>query len=228
MIKAVIFDLDDTLYDEIDYCRSGFAAVAEYLAVHVLSQDEQSRIFQTLWSIFIAGNKKTTFNAALKKLRIEPTHEMISTLIQIYRTHKPDITLPAESLQLLGTIKTQYHTGLLTDGFLPAQQYKVQALDIEKFFEHIIYTESLGRQFWKPSPKGFQILLDKLNVSPENTVYIADNPEKDFIAPNELNMHSIQIDRQRRIHAPIYAEKNALPSQSADSIANIPDMINLL
>ena len=32
MIKAVVFDLDDTLYDEIDYCRSGFAAVADSLA----------------------------------------------------------------------------------------------------------------------------------------------------------------------------------------------------
>jgi len=31
MITTIVFDLDDTLYDEIDYCKSGFASVAEFI-----------------------------------------------------------------------------------------------------------------------------------------------------------------------------------------------------
>ena len=32
MITTVVFDLDDTLYDEIEYCKCGFTAVSKFLA----------------------------------------------------------------------------------------------------------------------------------------------------------------------------------------------------
>jgi putative hydrolase of the HAD superfamily len=88
---------------------------------------------------------------------------------------------------------------LLTDGFLPAQQLKVQALGLERYFKCIIYTEQLGRQFWKPSPAGFEKLMETLNTKPENIAYVADNLIKDFIAPNKLGFSTIQIIRPRRI-----------------------------
>ena len=51
MIKVVIFDLDDTIYDEIDYCRSGLRAVAEFLA-EASGELAADRIFQALWRQF--------------------------------------------------------------------------------------------------------------------------------------------------------------------------------
>ena len=67
MIETVILDLDDTLYDERDYCKSGFAAVADHLAA---SGDAPAaeRIFDALWGQFSEGNRTRTFNAALDTL----------------------------------------------------------------------------------------------------------------------------------------------------------------
>ncbi len=49
MINTVIFDLDDTLYDEIDYCKSGFAAVADFLHNANPFVSKQS-FFDEIWS----------------------------------------------------------------------------------------------------------------------------------------------------------------------------------
>ena len=200
-ITTVVFDLDDTLYDEVDYCRSGFLAVADFLDELLEDDDTNSEIiFNTLWKHFCKGNHSRTFNATLEELQIPYNDELISEMIRTYREHKPNITLPQDSLGILKQLSKKYKLALLTDGFLPAQKLKVQALKIEKFFKCIIYTEELGRDFWKPSPVGFEKILKVLKTKPENAVYIADNEKKDFIAPNQLGFLTIQLVRDAHIH----------------------------
>jgi len=206
MIQAVAFDLDDTLYDEVDYCRSGFQAVAEFLASPPAQSAET--ILEVLWRQFSSGNRTKTFNAALDALGIKysaggclPADEdLIQTLVHVYRNHRPQISLPKDSKKVLAQLGSEYELGLITDGFLPAQKLKVQALGIEKYFKAIIYTEELGREFWKPSPAGFQKLMEVLNCGAEAIVYVADNETKDFIGPNKLGITTIQILRPLRLH----------------------------
>lgn len=219
-ITTLVFDLDDTLYDEIDYCRSGFSAVAGALADSVNSADYQ-QLFGAFWNQFQAGNRTKTFNAALDQLGIKYDDEFIQKLVKIYRGHTPSITLPTESRNALNELKSKYTLALLTDGFLPAQQLKVKALGIEKYFRSIVYTEQLGREYWKPSPAGFQKIVEMLNVKPQNCVYIADNEEKDFIAPNKLGFLTIQIIRACRIHTHTSAEPGAAAAHTITSICQL-------
>jgi putative hydrolase of the HAD superfamily len=208
MVTTVVFDLDDTLYDEIEYCKSGFAAVAEFLANRAeftsvnptTIQAEMGRIAEALWEQFSTGNRTKTFNAALDKLDISYDDKLILELIEVYRQHKPTITLPPDSRDILCELSKKYKLALLTDGFLPGQQLKVQALGIEQYFKSIVYTEQLGRECWKPSPVGFENIIRTLATRPENTVYVADNEKKDFIAPNKLGFVTIQILRPDRLH----------------------------
>lgn len=199
MITTVAFDLDDTLYDEIEYCKSGFAAVAKFLA-NLPDMPAAKRISDTFWKAFIGGNRTKTFNAALDQLGISYDDKLIEKLVEVYRSHTPKIKLPQDSRDILRQLKDKYTLALLTDGFLPAQKLKVKSLGIEKYFRCIIYTEELGRQFWKPSPAGFEKLMETLKAKPENIAYVADNPMKDFIAPNKLGFSTIQIIRPAHIH----------------------------
>ena len=198
MITTIIFDMDDTLFDEVDYCRSGFVAAAEYLAGRAGASAEE--IFDSLWKQFSSGERQEVFNRALEELGIAYDDEFIGELVEFYRNHKPNIELPDESRDILEWLKDKYSLALLTDGFLPGQELKVEALGIEKYFKCIVYTERLGREFWKPSPAGYEKILEELNVEPGQTVCIADNEWKDFIVPNRLGMVSVQIIRPARIH----------------------------
>ncbi|OHB79760.1 MAG: hypothetical protein A2Z25_01475, partial [Planctomycetes bacterium RBG_16_55_9] len=208
MITTVVFDLDDTLYDEIDYCWSGLATVAEFFAASSVSWSAE-RIFSALWDQFTGGNHSRTINAAFDALGIQYDDGLIQEYVGIYRNHIPEISLPTDSRDVLSELKKDYTLALLTDGFLPAQQLKVQVLGIEKYFETIVYTEQLGRECWKPSPAGFERIIRILNEAPARMAYVADNEKKDFIAPNKLDFSTIQLIRPARIHTWVARESGA-------------------
>ena len=223
-LKAVVFDLDDTLYDEVEYCRSGFHACANFLE-ETLEDLSSGEIFGVFWEQFCKGNHTQTFNGALEKLGIPYNDDLIEELIKIYREHKPEIKLPQDSLAVLKKLRKKYTLALLTDGFLPAQRLKVTALKIEKFFSCIVYTEELGRNFWKPSPEGFEKILQTLDIQPENAVYIGDNEKKDFIAPNMLGFQTVQLIRDAHIHTPESQRQGCAAKYVVKKISLLPDLL---
>ena len=229
MFTTVVFDLDDTLYDEIDYCRSGFTTAAEFLAA-IPEMPSAERIFEVFWQQFTAGNRTKTFNTALEQLSIAAatadSDKLITDLIEVYRNHVPKITLPAESRDVLDQLTGKYTLAMITDGFLPAQKLKVQALGIEKYFKSIIYTEALGREFWKPSPAGFKKIMQILNTQPKNIVYLADNEKKDFIAPNKLGFLTVQLIRPARIHTQSAPESGASARYVIHNITRLPALLD--
>ena len=227
MIATVVFDLDDTLYDEIEDCKSGFAAVAKFLAGRH-GTPTAGRIFDALWGQFTAGNRSKTFDAALDELGIDYDRERIVELVGVYRNHVPTIALPPDSEEVLRKLRAKYALALLTDGFLPAQQLKVQALGIEEYFASIVYTEQLGRESWKPSPAGFEKILHDLGGRPENTVYVADNEQKDFIAPNRMGFATIQLLRPARVHASALAGPGAAAQHVISQISDLPALVETL
>ncbi len=224
MISTVIFDLDDTLYDEIDYCRSGFRAVSRFLvrAGSLPADRDEDDLYNALWKHFCSGNRTQTFNAALAELKIDFDEEVIASLISIYRGHEPHLKLPDETRKTLELLTDRYALAVLTDGYLPAQELKLKALQAMHFFKHVLYTESLGRSYWKPNPKGFEMLTRKLGVHPADCVYVGDNPAKDFLPANTLGMGTIQVVRPNRLHNHAPEGKPDAPDQIIGSISQLP------
>lgn len=216
--------MDDTLYDEIDYYKSGFAIIANKVAHDFeLVCDE---VLRTLWNVFDnEDNRKNTFGITAQKLNLKFDEQYIKELVSVFRNHKPDIVLPDESRRILEALKKEYQLGIVTDGWIPAQEYKVKALELENYFDSIIYTEKLGRQYWKPSPRGFEILLENLKANARQTIYIADNLEKDFIAPNKMGFRTIRIIRPKGIHRNPAASKDAQPMFEINSFTELKELL---
>ncbi len=225
MITTVIFDLDDTLYDETDFCRSGFRAAAQHIA-KLSDAHSANEVFAVLWKCFITGDCGSTFNLALAELRIPDEGPLLGRLVEIYRTHTPTLTLPPETRAVLEDLKGRYTLGLLTDGYLPTQRLKVQALGIEHYFRAIMYTEELGREFWKPSPRGFEKLLEMLGVRPEQAAYVGDNETKDFIAPNRLGLLTVQLRRPSGLHRQPSPSPDAAPKARIDRIRDLAGVLD--
>ncbi len=191
-LQAIVFDLDDTLYSERDYVLSGFKAVAEW-ASDKLGID-RDRGYNTLFDLYVAGVRNNTFDRWLAIHQIENT-AVVTKLLNVYREHSPTISPFGESIDLLSMLTKSYKIGLVSDGYLQVQQRKWAALGLDSFFDAVVFSDSLGRENWKPSTAPFNLVLEQLNIAPESSVYIGDNPRKDFFGARQLGMSTIWVKR---------------------------------
>lgn len=189
MIKAVVFDLDDTLYPEHTYVDSGFQAVDRYLA----KKYKTDGFYQIANRLFFAGHRGKIFNETLESLGFLYQDELIKELVDVYRNHKPAIQLDAEVIKVLEYFSLHYKTALITDGYQATQRSKIEALRISQYFDFICVTDEFGRDYWKPHEKPFVITENALRVKSAECVYIADNPAKDFVTPNYRGWKTIQL-----------------------------------
>ena len=221
-----MFDLDDTLYPEIDYCKSGFRVIAAKIASDFAL--DANLIYDYIWQKFTAGERANLFNQLLDAFSIEYDSQYIGQLVKVYREHNPQITLPKKSFDILGKLKKKYTLALLSDGFLPAQQLKVKSLGIENYFSCIIYTEKLGREYWKPSTKGFEMILTTLGLEGSECVYVADNPIKDFIGPNRLGFLTVHYYNRDSVHHNEPQSDTARPDIVIEDMADLSEVIEQL
>jgi len=188
MIKAVVFDLDDTLAPESAFVYSGFRAVAKELSVRTSIEEEV--IYDKLIETYKIS-PKNVFNRVCSDLVIEVNNGFIQLLVEIYRNHTPNIRFYDEIIPLITELRTKgIKLGIITDGFKESQRNKLRVLGAEKYFDKIIITDELGREFWKPHPKSFELMKEMLDVEYHEMIYIGDNFLKDFIAPKELNIRT--------------------------------------
>lgn len=194
----VIFDLDDTLYPESDFVRSGHHVIAQRVW-----QDLRVDIEPELRRRFAEGQRGDLMTAALVSMGIEvPSNYVASILVPEYREHEPTIRPYLETIPVLTELRARDHRlALLSDGWAGVQRRKLKALGLASFFEIAVMTDELGRDAWKPSRKGFEHILHSLDVDPHDCVYVSDNPLKDFVGPNRLGMLTIRVRRPGTEHA---------------------------
>ena len=185
-LKAVVFDLDDTLYGEKEYIRSGYRAVAK-----VIPQVENAE--RKLWRFFL--EKKPAIDEVLSMEGIY-TEEFRQRCLGVYRLHEPDIHLYDGVMEILTKLRSDgYKLGIITDGRSEGQRAKIQVLGLGKYMDHI--TDELGGvKYRKPNETAFIQMADKLNVAFTQMCYIGDNINKDFIAPLKLGMRAVWFRNQ--------------------------------
>jgi len=203
---VVVFDLDDTLYDEIDFVQSGFHAIANYLG--------QSDYYDFLHDIFLKEGSGKVLNALINEFKLDTP---LQKLIEIYRFHTPDIKLPQESVEVLRYAQ-QYKTALISDGHYLTQENKFHALSLKQYIAFAVFTDFYHTK--KPEMKPFQMVMDRYHDE-KKFVYISDNPKKDFIAPHKLGWETIRYKNPHGIYKDI---KNSATFE----ISNRYEMIDLL
>ncbi|MCR5595062.1 MAG: ATP-grasp domain-containing protein, partial [Lachnospiraceae bacterium] len=189
--KGVIFDLDDTLYPEKAYIKSGYKKIAGHLG--------DVSYADTLFNYFDEG--KQAINELLKDIGRETE---IDECIKIYRDQEPDITLYPCVKDLIKELRDNgIKVGIITDGRVNGQQNKLKALGLTNILnpEDIIITDELGGpQFRKPNDIAFRIMQNRWRIPFENIVYIGDNISKDLQAPLQLGMHFIYFENSDGIY----------------------------
>ncbi|WP_282140955.1 HAD-IA family hydrolase [Cytobacillus oceanisediminis] len=198
MVKAVIFDLDDTLISETKYIESGYQHIAKLLSNRY--EKDAVETFELLMELF-RNSSRNVFNRLLDNQGISYTNNNIIEMVNEYRNHLPNIEFYNDVLPCLEFLKKKkIKVGIITDGYANAQRQKLKSVKAVDHFDEIIVTDELGRDFWKPHPRAFEIMKHKLNVEFNEMVYIGDNPEKDFYIRSVYPIKTIRIMRNG-VHA---------------------------
>ena len=195
--RCVVFDIDDTLYLEGDYIRSGFAAVGEWARQNLKIDD-----FGTLaWGQFERGSRHTVFDRALKQHGVAVTDDLIARMVEVYRAHAPRIALLEDARACIKSLAPLVRLAAISDGPPESQQAKVTALGLAKLLDPIVLTEALGRGFTKPHEHAFRLTEALTNCQGAECAYVGDNPAKDFVAPKALGWQTVRVRRAAGLHA---------------------------
>ena len=198
-VKGVIFDLDDTLYSEKQYVRSGYKKIAEYLG--------REDAAEKLWGYFESGKQAIDeYLAEIGEL------DKKTECLRIYREQIPEIALYDGVIELIKDLKAKgIKVGIITDGRPDGQRNKIKALGLNSLVDDIIITDELGGiQFRKPCDIAFRIMQNRWRLPYEQIVYVGDNPNKDFQACRQLGMRW----KYFRNEDGLYSEKSEMMSFS--------------
>lgn len=211
--KVVCFDLDDTLYKEIDYVASGYRTVASFIGQPEL----ESLMMQ--WHLFGLN----TFEELNRHIHAD---KPIGEYLGIYREHIPEIALSDGISETLDALAAQRVVlGLITDGRSMSQRNKIKALGLEKWFNtsDIIISEEFGTD--KTDERNFRYFMDAYLGC--EYYYVGDNPAKDFFVPNRLGWQTVMLkDDGRNIYKQDFNQEEAsLPQKNIHSFSELMKLI---
>lgn len=187
----LVFDLDDTLYDETSYVLSGFSAVAKYVQLkYSLPKD---KAYEIMTNELEKTGRGRIFNCLLAKIG-KDNAKNVKLLIGVYRKHIPEIKLYEDAEYVLKSFNN-FPKYVVTDGNKLVQKMKVEALGVEKYMNKIYITHNYGLDKAKPSTYCFKKIASQENVKNNDIVYIGDNPFKDFINLKKEKYKTIRILR---------------------------------
>lgn len=185
--EVLVFDLDDTLYKERDYVRSGRRAVADYVAVR--TGEDADSLFAMLDSF------GPTDPRAFDSLLALPAASAITMaeILDVYRSHMPEISLDSDALAALRKLKKEgVRIALVTDGSSMRQRLKIAALGLDEFFtdREIFISEEVGGD--KTTELPFRAVGRRFPDAGGFT-YIGDNLRKDFRVARRLGWQTVML-----------------------------------
>ena len=216
--QVVCFDLDDTLYKEIYFLKSGYRKVAELVEkkFHYGAQG----IYERPYSWYLKG--ENPFACLNETYSLD---NPIGDYLNVYRFHQPSILLSDGVEDTLNELKHRgVILGLITDGRTISQKNKINSLGLDRWFEdkNIIISEEFGSE--KTDERNFRYFMD---LYPEcKYCYVGDNPKKDFVVPNLLHWETIMLkDNGRNIHKQEPVPVGNLPQHTITEMKELLDFI---
>ena len=193
MSTALIFDLDDTLYPERQFVRSGFHAVATEVTRR-FGVDRQAAL-ATLFRTLRQGNRAHALQELCRRHGLPET--AVPELVDTIRSHEPTLRLPLSSVSTLAAARARgWRLGVLTNGLPEVQARKAAALGLEPLVDAVVFAHDCGTGIGKPAREPFRVVLAKLGSSPAEGVFVGDDPWCDISGARSVGLRTILLCRR--------------------------------
>ena len=215
----LVFDLDDTLYDESTFVDSGFGAVAAMLESRL--GISATVLHDRMRAVLREQGRGRVFNVVLAEHDADDP-ALVAACVETYRTHEPAIALHPDVRAMLEELAPR-GLYLVTDGDPDVQARKIAALGLAPYFVETYRTWSFGREAGKPSLFCFDLIRTREGCAWADLTYVGDDPSKDFVKLRAMGARTVRVHTGRCADAP------AAPGFDADEhVAAVTDVPMLL
>jgi putative hydrolase of the HAD superfamily len=190
VIRAVLFDLDDTLYDQQRWLAGAWHAVAGHAAQRGVDVEPFERALRDLAAD--GSDQGGIIDRALA--RVGDPQVAVAPLVATFRSHAPEHLDPYPGVvDALEDLHTRVPLGLVSDGDPTIQRAKLAALDLARLFHTVVLSDEHGRAHRKPDPLPFRVALTGLGVDPADAIYVGDRPAKDVAGATAAGLRAIRV-----------------------------------
>ncbi|SCA99620.1 HAD hydrolase, family IA [Bacillus mycoides] len=188
----MLFDLDDTLLDRDKAVDNLFLLVLEKCY-----EDVSDTVKNNMLQKFKEYDKRE-YGISDKTIVLESLFDEFAPKYRLPRNYIQDFwnenfpkcfSIDQNTILFLNHIKRHFKVGIITNGSTQRQKAKIINTGLNEYFDTIIISEEVG--FSKPDKRIFELALKKLNVQPENTLFVGDDLEKDIAGCQNANIKGI-------------------------------------
>lgn len=189
-VRAVLVDLDDTLYPQSDVLDAAWRAVADRGAGLGL---DRAALLAALRAVAAGGSARGgIIDRALERVGAPVRH--VPDLLAAFRGAVPAQLSPYPGVRVaLAALRAQVPVALVTDGEVDGQWRKVAALGLDRAFDVLVFSDRRGRAHRKPDPLPFRDALARLGVDPADAVMVGDRPDKDVAGAVGVGMRAVRV-----------------------------------
>jgi len=189
MIKAVLFDLDNTLIDFINIkikCIKDAINAIRNKGLNLSEEDAFSEIILIYTNINFEYSE--VFQDFLKKVLGRIDYKLLSVAIVAYRKTRANYVKPFNNVKktLEELRKKGLKLGIITDAPKIKAWIRIASMELEDYFDFVIAFEDTNEK--KPSMLPFKKALNELKISPEQVLFVGDNPERDIKGAKKAGM----------------------------------------
>lgn len=202
-IRAVIFDLDQTLLDR----EASLSNFLDWQITEQLCEDlDNPNAFKTRFIELDANGmiwKDRVYAALIEEFKLHKwtVEKLLSTYLDHFCKHCIEKEGATETVKELSK---NSRLGLISNGKSPFQENNFKALGFSSHFHSILVSEAIGLR--KPDAKIFKLSCSELGVTPEQSVYVGDNPISDIEGAKNAGLRTVFIPSE---HYPKCAMANA-------------------
>jgi putative hydrolase of the HAD superfamily len=225
MIKAVIFDVDNTLIDFLRMKRISCEEAVNAMIDAGLEIDKE-KAMEIIYEIYKKEGMedKHIFQKFLRRTVGKVDYRMLSYAIIAYRQVRGGFLKPYPGTKrtLIRLKEMGMKLAVVTDAPKLKAWIRLASMKLDDFFDVIIALEDTGRL--KPSKMPFRAALQKLRLKPAECIMVGDFPERDIRGAKKMGMktalakYGYSLDKPSRI----------MPDHEIEDITELADIVKNL
>ena len=192
MIKAIIFDLDNTLLDFVKMKQFAVKAAITAMIEAGLDVDEE-KAYKDIFDLYVekGWENQQVFDDYLNQTVGKVSNKILAAGIVSYRRAREATILvyPNVNKTLIVLIKMVIKLSVVSDAPSREAWMRLYYLNLHHVFDPVLTFDDTGVR--KPSPKPFEMALDIIQAKPDEVLMIGDWPERDVVGAKQIGMKTI-------------------------------------